>query len=99
MNLKFPTPNGNNSMQFRHRNEDPSLKDKKVTHLQSKTFLILNNFFFTRSKTLKFCNYFLFDMNIVSAKNGLYIYFGFGYIDFSFLKMVPFFNKQLQPNL
>ena len=46
-----------------------------------------------------FCERVIFDMNIVYARNHVNICFGFEYIDVSFLKMVPFFNKQLQENL
>lgn len=87
------------SISSKQKNEGTIAKDKKVIGIQQKKCLILNNFFSTGSKHLMFCERVIFDMNIVYARNHVNICFGFEYIDVSFLKMVPFFNKQLQENL
>ena len=69
--------------------------------------MIFNNFLPPGSKNRKLFSYAFYVLNIISAKNGIYIsakngiyiYFGLGFIDVSILNMVPFFNKELQPNL
>ena len=68
-------------------------------HNQTEKCLIINNFFPTGPKRLIFSMWFTCILNIVHTKNEVKIVFGFGYMDVSFLKTVPFLNKQLRENL
>ena len=66
---------------------------------QTEKCLIINNFFPNGPKRLIFSMCVTCILNIVHTKNEVKIVFGFGYMDVSFLKTVPFLNKQLRENL
>ena len=68
-------------------------------HNQTEKCLIINNVFPTGPKRLIFSMCVTCILNIVHTKNEVKIVFGFGYMDVSFLKTVPFLNKQLRENL
>ena len=68
-------------------------------HNQTKKCLIINNFFPNELKNFIFTMCVTCILNIVNTKNEVKIIFGFGFMDVSFLKTVPFLNKQLRENL
>ena len=99
MNFKFSPQITHTYLQVIYKNQGLKPRDKRVMHNQTEKCLIINNFFPTGPKRLIFSMWFTCILNIVHTKNEVKIVFGFGYMDVSFLKTVPFLNKQLRENL
>ena len=99
MSLKFSPQIANRYLQLIYKNQSLKPRDKRVMHNQTKKCLIINNFFPNGLKNFIFSMCVTCILNIENTKNEVKITFGFGYMDVSFLKTVPFLNKQLRENL
>ena len=99
MNFKFSPQITLMYLQVIYKNQGLMPRDKRVMHNQTEKCLIINNFFPTGPKMLIFSMCVTCILNNVHIKNQVKIVFGFGYMDVSFLKTVPFLNKQLRENL
>ena len=95
MNFKFSPQITLMYLQVIYKNQGLMPRDKRVMHNQTEKCLIINNFFPTGPKMLIFSMCVTCILNIVHIKNQVKIAFGFGYMDVSFLKTVPFLNEQL----
>ena len=99
MSFKFSPQITHTYLQLIYKNQRLKPRDKRVMRNQTEKCLIINNFFPNGPKRLIFSMCVTCILNIVHTKNEVKIVFGFGYMDVSFLKTVPFLNKQLRENL